>query len=276
MVSVFRSTTSVLAGPVLAMDERGALLLDKIAPPPRRLPPGERVYAIGDIHGRLDLFERLLGMIRRDNATRTPAHVQLVLLGDLIDRGPESAELVRRCMKFAEQTNQFVVLKGNHEAIMVESLSGDFAALSLWLEFGGDAALSSWGIDAALIEEGASTELLRTARSLVPKKTLAWLRKLPLTWQSGDYLFVHAGIRPGVELAQQMEEDLLWIRGEFLGSDTDHACLVVHGHSISEHGVVVRNNRIGIDTGAYRTGILSALAIEGDQHWTLATPASLR
>lgn len=255
------------------MEEGDILLLDGVAPPLPRIPEGERIYAIGDIHGRLDLFEQLVGMIRRDSAGRAPTRVRIILLGDLVDRGPESAELVRRCMRFTGQTDRFVVLKGNHEAMMLDSLAGNFAALSLWLSNGGDAALSSWGVADDLIEDGASTELLRTARALVPGETLKWMRKLPLTWQAGDYLFVHAGIRPGVDIAQQSEQDMLWIRDEFLESEMLYPCVVVHGHSISDRGVVIRANRIGVDTGAYRTGVLSALAVEGDKRWTLATPA---
>lgn len=234
------------------------------------LPPGERVYAVGDVHGRVDLFERLVGQIREDNAGRERARVRLILLGDLVDRGPQSAELVRRCMAFAARTDRFVVLKGNHEAMMAQAIGGDQLALSYWLRAGGDAALSSWGVPDDLVAGGPSLELLRAARGQVPEAVLHWVRGLPLTHQVGGYLFVHAGVRPDVALAEQTEEDLLWIRREFLESGVDHGLVVVHGHSVTDR-VSERPNRIGIDTGAYRTGRLTALGLEGDRRWTLAT-----
>ena len=173
-------------------------------------------------------------------------------------------------MRFTASTDRFVVLKGNHEAMMVDALAGDFDALSLWRQFGGDATLASWGIAAKLLHDGPSTELLRTARAVIPGAVLRWLKTLPLTWHIGNYLFVHAGIRPGVPVTEQLEEDLLWIRNEFLATDLVHPAMVVHGHAIRDE-VEMRGNRIGIDTGAYRTGILSALGLEGMERWTLAT-----
>ncbi len=195
----------------------------------------------------------------------------MILVGDIVNRGPDSAEVIRRCMALSRRTDRFVVLKGNHETLMVESLRGDFTALGYWLRDGGDAALLSWGVAEELIAEGPSTELLRTARAAIPADVIGWLDRLPLHSRIGDYLFVHAGIRPGIPFAEQVAQDLLWIRQEFLGSDADHGCVVVHGHSISEDGIVTRPNRIGIDTGAFRTGVLTALALEGDRRWSLAT-----
>ena len=238
---------------------------------PPSIPAGERVYAIGDVHGRLDLLERLVGLIRRDNAGRPSARVRLILIGDIIDRGPDSAQVVERCMDMAKRTQRFVVLKGNHEAMMVDALAGDFLALSLWLASGGDAALSSWGVPDRLLTDEAAAELLRAAGERVPAGVRMWLANLPLTCRVGDYLFVHAGIRPGVEISRQSHDDLLWIRREFLECIEDHVQIVVHGHSIKEGGVDIQPNRIGIDTGAYRTGVLSALALEADMRWTLAT-----
>ena len=237
-----------------------------------RAPDGERVYAIGDVHGRLDLLEQLVGLIRRDNAGRSPARVTLVCVGDIIDRGPDSAEIVRRCMQFSGRTDRFAVLKGNHEAMLVDALAGDFLALSLWLRSGGDAALSSWGVADALVAKGPSRELVRAARAQISAKTLAWLAGRPLLRRVGDYVFVHAGIRPGVDIDLQTPEDLLWIREEFLESEADHdGQVVVHGHSVSDEGVVSRPNRIGIDTGAYRTNTLSAVMLEADERWALST-----
>ena len=235
-----------------------------------RVPAGKRVYAIGDVHGRLDLLEQLVAAIRADNEARGPARVRIVLLGDIIDRGPDSAGITDRCMAFTARTDSFVVLKGNHEAMMVDSLRGDFVALALWLRHGGVAALQSWGVPEELTAAGASPALFRAMRERVPANVLAWMADLPLMRRIGDYLFVHAGIRPGVAIEDQVAEDLLWIRGRFLDSEADEGVVVVHGHSISD-GVAMRPNRIGIDTGAYRTGVLSALGLEEDRRWILAT-----
>jgi serine/threonine protein phosphatase 1 len=236
-----------------------------------RIPDRSRVYAIGDVHGRLDLLEELVAGIRADNAARAPADVRIVLLGDIVDRGPDSAAIVGRCMAFTDRTDRFMVLRGNHEAMMVDAIGGNLLALSLWLRHGGGPALRSWGVPEALIGAGASPDLLRAARDHVPAEVVQWLATLPLTWTLGDYLFVHAGIRPGCALAEQKTEDLLWIRKDFLESAEDEGFVVVHGHSISDDGIVVRPNRIGIDTGAYRTDVLTALALEGTERWTLAT-----
>jgi len=238
---------------------------------PPRIPATHRVYAIGDVHGRLDLLEQLVATIRADNAGRGPAQVWIILLGDLVDRGPDSAAIVARCMAFTQRSDHFVVLRGNHEAMMVDAIGGNLLALSLWLRHGGGPALSSWGVSEHLVGAGASPELLRAARAQVPADVVQWLAALPLTWTLGDYLFVHAGVRPGCSLTDQRAEDLLWIRKEFLESEADEGYVVVHGHSISDEGVVVRPNRIGIDTGAYRTDVLTALALEGTERWVLAT-----
>ena len=233
---------------------------------------GERIYAIGDVHGRLDLLEQLVGLIRQDNASRPPALVRIICVGDIIDRGPESAEIVRRCMQFCKRTDRFVVLKGNHEAMLVDALHGDFLALSLWLRSGGNVALTSWGVADDLVAKGPSRELVTAARAQIPAGTLAWLAELPLLWRSGDYLFVHAGIRAGVAIDMQKAEDLMWIRDEFLRSEADHGGLVVvHGHSISDEGPISKPNRIGIDTGAYRTNNLTAVMLEADERWTFST-----
>lgn len=237
-----------------------------------RTAAGERVYAIGDIHGRLDLLEQLIGLIRQDNAGRPPASVRMVCVGDIIDRGPESAEIVRRCMDFSRRTDRFVVLKGNHEAMLVDGLGGNFLALSLWLRSGGGPALTSWGVADDLVARGPSRELVKAALASISAETLDWLAALPLLCRSGDYLFVHAGIRPGVPIDRQTAEDLMWIRDDFLRSDADHdGLVVVHGHSISETGVVSKPNRIGIDTGAYRTNILTAVMLDGDERRTFST-----
>jgi serine/threonine protein phosphatase 1 len=231
----------------------------------------ERIYAIGDVHGRYDLFRRLMNIIERDQATRDPAITTMILLGDIVDRGLESASMVRGCMKLTAFTDRFVVLKGNHEQMMVEALQGSLFVYRQWLTFGGKETLLSWGVDLDVVEGPATRESLRIAAAIVGKDIVQWLADLPLYHRHGDYLFVHAGIRPGVALAKQRADDMLWITDEFLDSDVPHGMIVVHGHSISEDGAVVRPNRIGIDTGAYRTEQLTALGIEADRTWLLQT-----
>jgi serine/threonine protein phosphatase 1 len=233
--------------------------------------PGERIYAIGDVHGRLDLLADLLGMIRRDQAGRPEARVRVILLGDVVDRGPDSAEIVRRLMSYTRASNRFVVLKGNHEQMMVESVQGAMATMQAWLGLGGVATLKSWGVAADVLAEKQIPPIAKAARKVVSDAELRWLDERPLTYASGDYLFVHAGIRPGVPLADQHPGNLLWIREPFLSWDGPHPAFIVHGHSARSERPEFRGSRVGLDTGAFRTGKLTALGLEGGRRWLLAT-----
>lgn len=230
----------------------------------------QRIYAIGDVHGRYDLFRQLMHIIERDQADRSPMPTQVLLLGDIVDRGPDSARMVKGCMNLTASTDRFMVLKGNHEEMMVKALKGDLTVYRHWLTFGGRETLISWGVDPLIAEGPATMDNLASAAATVGAKPVSWLEKLPLQYRYGDYLFVHAGIRPGISLRRQHPDDLLWIKDDFLESDASHGPMIVHGHSISD-APVFRTNRIGIDTGAYRSGRLTALAIEGSQRWTLDT-----
>lgn len=231
----------------------------------------ERAYAIGDIHGRVDLFDQLLGVIRADSEGRPPATTRIILLGDLIDRGPASSEMVRRAMRYTRASPRMVVLMGNHEAMMLQALEGDLRAMQAWLSFGGDATLRSWGASETVLREGSPAEIGQAARALVSEAELNWLAERPLSYRWGDYLFVHAGVKPGAPLHRQEAADLLWIGDEFLTCTDHHGAVVVHGHTINEAGPELLHNRIGIDTGAYRTGRLTALGLDGLQAWTLTT-----
>jgi len=233
------------------------------------IPAGRRVYAVGDIHGRLDLFENMLELLRDDNAARGPAQTDVILLGDLIDRGPSSAEVVRLAMK-PLQWAHLIVLKGNHEASLLDTVDGVRDTARMWLENGGRAALRSWGAPEEIVEQGGVDDVVEAARANIPREELAWLARARQCVQIGDYYFVHAGVRPGVDLSRQTLRDSLWIRSEFLGSKRDHGAVVVHGHSISR-GVEERDNRIGIDTGAYATDRLTALGLEGASRWFVQT-----
>ena len=234
---------------------------------------GYRAYVVGDIHGRLDLLEQLLDQIEGDLAGRPAKKILLVFLGDLIDRGPSSAQVIDRLRNYRRGNVRTVFLLGNHEEVLLRILSGDASPIRSWLKFGGAECLQSYGVDpkpVALQEDG---QALATIRSAIPAEHQQFLRQFVDTCRFGDYLFVHAGIRPGVPMEQQMQSDLRWIREPFLMDETDHGCVVVHGHTISPR-VEERPNRIGLDTGAYRTGILTALAIEGTERWYLDTRAA--
>lgn len=232
------------------------------------MPAGKRVYAVGDIHGRADLFETLVERIRSDNAERGEADVELILLGDLVDRGPDSAAVVERAARWGEDWARLECLLGNHEASMLAVLEGKLRWLRSWLTYGGVETLLSYGVERTVIETGDREEIAAAAREAIPQPHRDWLAERPLHLAREDYLFVHAGIKPGLPIEEQEAEDLLWIREEFLASRADHGAIVVHGHSIRED-IDERSNRIGIDTGAYATGRLTAIGLEGKDRWFL-------
>lgn len=228
---------------------------------------------VGDIHGRLDLLDGLLEQIHRDLDERPARKTLLVFVGDLIDRGPSSAQVVERLRTYRRNGVRPVFLLGNHEEVLLRILGGDPAPIGSWLKFGGAQCLASYGADAAALARKSDQQVLAEVRRAIPKAHVDFLKSFADTCRFGDYLFVHAGVRPGVELDLQNQSDLRWIRDPFLLDDSDHGFVVVHGHTITS-GVDEQANRIGIDTGAYRTGVLTALAIEGEQRWYLDTGAA--
>ena len=231
---------------------------------------GYRAYAIGDIHGRLDLLDALLLKIERDIAARRRAKNIIVFLGDLIDRGPQSAQVIERLRTWQARDAKTIFLCGNHEEVLLRVLAGEATVLGDWLKFGGAQCLASYGLDAAQLGDQHETVALSAIRAAIPLAHRAFLESFGDTFRFGDYLFVHAGIRPGLAVAAQAQKDLRWIRDPFLDDQSDHGFVVVHGHTISEQ-VEERANRIGIDTGAYRSGILTAMGIEGTSRWFLDT-----
>lgn len=226
-------------------------------PAPGWLPPGQRVYAIGDIHGCADRLATLHAMIAADLAARPVESPLLLHVGDYVDRGPDSAGVVARLADGVPLPGvPMVNLMGNHERTMLDALAGERAAITDWRISGGREALASWGLDADADPAGWIAG--------IPGAHLDFLNRLDLHHRAGGYLFVHAGLRPGLPLEAQAEDDLLRIRGSFLNSDAEFGAVVVHGHSPSR-GPVVKRNRIGIDTGAVFGRELTCLVLEADR-----------
>ncbi|MDT9599703.1 metallophosphoesterase family protein [Sphingosinicella sp. GR2756] len=231
---------------------------------------GARAYAVGDIHGRLDLLNIMLQRIEDDIAARPSRRNFIVFLGDLIDRGPDSAAVVERLRAYSPQDGRPVFLAGNHEEVLLRMLSGESELLASWLKFGGAECAQSYGLDPDALRRLDEEAALQLLQAKVPRAHVEFLEGFADTFRFGDYLFVHAGIRPGVAIEEQTRFDLRWIREPFLSDVKEHGFVVVHGHTIVER-VEERANRIAIDTGAYRSNMLTALAIEDGQRWYLAT-----
>lgn len=238
------------------------------------IPAGQRVYAIGDIHGRDDLFAELIDLIHADNARREPAKVTLILLGDLVDRGEQSAEVVQRAIGLTSGFDEVRLLIGNHEECFLAALTGDVRRLRYFMRIGGDATVSSYWNDTLQLDQASFEEVAERLPKIVPLEHVEFLNSGEDVIEIGDYVFVHAGIRPGVPLEKQSLGDLRWIRDEFLEDDRDHGAIIVHGHTIRE-SVDEWPNRIGIDTGAYLSGKLTALALEGGERRYLQTGISV-
>ena len=241
-----------------------------------RTQPGARIYAVGDVHGRLDLLDALLAQIRADIATRPAATTtSVIFLGDLIDRGPASAQVIQRLSNLHDFPARLVFLSGNHEEIFLRVLDAEPGVAYDWLGFGGDACVESYGLASsaltAMDERTIADLLMRT----IPVEDIEFVNGFADSVRSGDYLFVHAGIRPGIPIEEQSSHDLRWIREAFLNDGKDHGMMIVHGHTISD-GVDERANRIGIDTGAYQSGALTALGLEDDRRWVLSTNPGAR
>ena len=227
----------------------------ELSPAPAALPPGRRVYAIGDIHGCDAQLANLHAMIAEDRARRPVDAAVLVHIGDYVDRGTDSAGVLARLVRSPGIDRISVVnLLGNHDETMLNALSGDRAAATDWLFAGGRTALQSYGVD----PDSPRDSWMES----VPAEHAAFLRGLLLCHQEGGYFFVHAGVRPGVALAEQTREDMLRIRQPFLYTERDLGAVVVHGHTPVKTPVV-RHNRIAIDTGAVFGGQLTCLVLEG-------------
>ena len=232
---------------------------------PAIVPPGRRVYAIGDIHGCDAQLANLHEIIAEDLARRPMDRAVLLHIGDYVDRGADTAGVLRRLLNGSPLAGaQVVNLVGNHDETMLNALSGDRPAATDWLFAGGRPALESYGVDPDSPREAWPESM--------PLEHLDFLRNLTLAHREGGYFFVHAGIRPGVALDRQAREDLLRMRQPFLYSEAEFGAVVVHGHSPVK-APVVRHNRIAIDTGAVFGGPMTCLVLEADTLGFLSTPS---
>ena len=235
---------------------------------PPAIPDGHRVYAVGDVHGHDDLLGQVIAKVEADNRSRPAAEVTIVFLGDLIDRGPQSAAVVERLRHYRPLGIRVEFLTGNHEEVLLRILNGESALVADWLRFGGGQCARSYGLSSSSLARMPADKAISAIRSAIPPEHQAFLASFADTFVAGDYLFVHAGIRPGVSIAQQIQSDLRWIRGPFLDHPGRHERMVVHGHTISTE-IEEAQGRIGIDTGAYVHGVLTAIGLERDQRWYL-------
>lgn len=222
------------------------------------------IYAVGDIHGELDLLDQLMVKIRADARGYLNQDNKLIFVGDYIDRGPASRAVLDRVITGFEGF-ETICLRGNHEQAMLEVCRGcDGSIAKTWLSktVGGGETLQSYGIDPKLLRSSLKVpDELKSLLASIPETHLKFIESMPLTHIDGRFLFVHAGVRPGVDLEAQLRDDLLWIRKDFTTSRFDHGYVVVHGHTWRRRPVL-RKNRIGIDTGAFATGRLTAVALD--------------
>jgi serine/threonine protein phosphatase 1 len=242
---------------------------------PFRIPEGVRVYAVGDIHGRVDLLRKLHTMIRADVGERRnnapPRHTIVIYLGDYLDRGDQSPQVFDLLLDDPVTEATVFHLRGNHEQKVLEFLESTEIGPD-WIFWGGDATLRSYGVDIEDPRFGQSgwPWIQEEFRDRLPARHRTFLENTQSSHAVGDYFFVHAGVRPDVSLSEQSPKDMLWIRGEFLDSVQDFGKRIVHGHTIVDQ-VTVLPNRIAVDTGAWRSNRLSCLVLEEDTLHVLQT-----
>ena len=238
------------------------------ARPAPRIPDGRRIYAVGDIHGRYDLLEGLLTRIAEDDAHRSGPPGQIIFLGDLVDRGPDSSKVVARLLALRDERPSTRFLLGNHEEVFLSALSGDPKSLRFFTRIGGVETIVSYGITREAYAAADYDELDLMLQTAVPAQHREFLTSFEDLIVVGDYVFVHAGIRHGVSLEAQRTSDLRWIREDFLEQDGPFDKVVVHGHTIFDE-VVELPHRIGLDTGAHHTGRLTAMGFEQESRWVV-------
>ncbi|QIQ86920.1 metallophosphoesterase [Erythrobacter sp.] len=242
------------------------------SPPAPRVPAGTRYYVIGDIHGRLDLYEAMIDAIEADAADAGDLEVRIILLGDLVDRGPDSSGVLATTREWQRRRN-VRVLTGNHEEMFLQAFEKP-EILRHFLKHGGRETILSFGLSSGLSRKKFNTleleELFDLLPRIVPQSERDYIASFEEMIVAGDYVFVHAGVDPAQPLEAQKRSDLLWIRDRFLDHEGPLEKVVVHGHTIFEK-VMDCGNRIGIDTGAFRSGVLTALVLEADQRRIIQT-----
>jgi serine/threonine protein phosphatase 1 len=245
----------------------------KAVQPGASIPPGMRVYAIGDVHGRLDLLKSLLGQIIADDRNREAADTQIILLGDLVDRGPDSAGVVETLRLLSQSGLNIRCIAGNHEEVMLDTITNPTAEMArFFYRIGGRETLLSYGLSQKEMDSLDFGQLAERMVGLVPPAHVEFLTAMENCIVIGDYAFVHAGISPYVPLENQQLKALRWIRDDFLNFDGELEKTIVYGHTITEN-VDFGTSRIGLDTGAYKTGKLTAMGLEGGSRWFLDTAA---
>ncbi len=242
------------------------------------IPSGRRVYAIGDVHGCYDLLEQLLHQIveddqRRSAATSVQTNTELIFLGDLVDRGPDSRQVIELTLRLKREVGGVRFLMGNHEEMMLKAAAGDVDVTRMFIRNGGRETILSYGLPHSRFIAMDSEELAGELPSLFPADHIDFIAAFEDQIIIGDYVFVHAGIKPGIPLEEQEPRHLRWIRKEFFDHTDPFEKIVVYGHTISEE-IVEAGNRIGIDTGAYESGRLTALGLEGSERWYIDTAES--
>jgi serine/threonine protein phosphatase 1 len=229
-----------------------------------QVPAGTRLYVVGDVHGRADLLNRMFELIYNDIGLDRVQHVIEIFIGDYVDRGRESKSVLEMLSSTAPLGDRRVCLKGNHEQMLLDFLSDPTTGPS-WIEFGGGDTLLSYGVRLRLNMAPGEAERARVEfQHALPQSHYRFIRSLPVSFRCGDYFFAHAGVRPGIDLAQQRPDDLLWIRDPFLGSTRNFGAIVIHGHTPAAEPVILPN-RVCIDTGAFATGRLTCLVLEGTE-----------
>ena len=236
------------------------------------IPDGQRIYAIGDVHGRNDKLHALLKKIDKDDFDRGAADTKVIFLGDLVDRGPESKQVLDTTLALSKSNDNIRFLMGNHEEVMLSAATGDEKSVRFFYKIGGKETILSYDISKTEFQSLSMEQLAERLPSLIPQEHITFMQSFEDMIIIGDYAFVHAGIRPEIALDEQKPKDLRWIRERFIHHDGDHEKIIVYGHTISKTEVEDRS-RIGIDTGAYESGVLTALCLEGNERWYLNTKA---
>jgi serine/threonine protein phosphatase 1 len=243
------------------------------ATPRTAVPAGQRIYAIGDVHGRADLLALMIDRIEADDAARGPAQTTMILLGDLVDRGADSAGVITLARDWGRRRT-VRYLQGNHEEMFLGGFT-DTGVLRHFLRHGGRETLLSYPITPDEYRVATLEELQELMAERVPQNDLAFMTAMESMIRIGDYVFVHAGIRTGIALEDQSVADLRWIRGEFIDDPTPRDFAVVHGHTITGEPQVLPT-RIGIDTGAFASGQLTAIGLEATDRWLVTVQGEPR